>query len=48
MTVWIYVDTRKLVGDKDHLQVFATEKAAGRCLAENDREGVAFVYEVQA
>jgi hypothetical protein len=28
MTVWIYVDTRKEVGDKDHLKVFATEGAA--------------------
>ena len=26
MTVWIYVDTRKQVGDKDHLKVFATEE----------------------
>ena len=24
MTVWIYVDTSKQVGDKDHLKVFAT------------------------
>ena len=23
MTVWIYVDTSKQVGDKDHLKVFA-------------------------
>jgi hypothetical protein len=30
MTVWIYVDTSKLVGDKDHLRVFATEDAAQR------------------
>ena len=28
MTVWIYVDTSKQVGDKDHLKVFATEVAA--------------------
>jgi hypothetical protein len=27
-TVWIYVDSRKLVGDRDHLQVFADEDAA--------------------
>jgi hypothetical protein len=27
MTVWIYVDTRKQVGDKDHLKVFADEEA---------------------
>jgi hypothetical protein len=28
MTVWIYVDTRKQVGDKDHLKVVASEDAA--------------------
>jgi hypothetical protein len=28
MTVWIYVDTRKQVGDKDHLKVFADQDAA--------------------
>ena len=31
MTVWIYVDTRKQVGDKDHLKVFANEDAAETC-----------------
>ena len=25
MTVWIYVDTGKQVGDRDHLKVFASE-----------------------
>jgi hypothetical protein len=40
---WIYVDTRKQVGDKDHLKVFASETAAAWC-AENDPEGVAFAY----
>jgi hypothetical protein len=28
MTVWIYTDTSKQVGDKDHLKVFATIEAA--------------------
>jgi hypothetical protein len=28
MTVCIYVDTRKQVGDKDHLKVFANQDAA--------------------
>ena len=28
MTVWIYVDTNKQVGDKDHLRVFANSDAA--------------------
>jgi hypothetical protein len=44
---WV-CDARKLVGDKDHLKVFANEAAAERWLAKNDPEGVAFVYEVQA
>ena len=46
MTVWIYVDTSKEVGDVDPLKVFATEEAAAKWLAENDLEGVAFEYEV--
>ena len=46
MTVWIYVDTRKQVGDKDHLKVFADQDAAREWFGEHDREGVAFGYEV--
>jgi hypothetical protein len=46
MTVWIYVDTSKQVGDRDHLKVFATEDAANARFAKNDPEGVAFKYEV--
>ena len=46
MTVWIYVDTSKQVGDKDHLKVFATTDAAETWFEENDPEGVAFEYEV--
>lgn len=46
MTVWIYVDTSKQAGDKDHLKVFASEDAANEWFAENDPEGVAFEYEV--
>jgi hypothetical protein len=46
MTVWIYVDTSKQVGDKDHLKVFANEDAAETSVKENDPEGVAFEYEV--
>jgi hypothetical protein len=36
MTVLIYVDTSKQVGDKDHLKVFANEDAAETWLQEND------------
>jgi hypothetical protein len=46
MTVMIYIDTSKEVGDKDYLKVFATQDAAETWLEENDPEGVAFEYEV--
>jgi hypothetical protein len=46
MTVLIYVDTRRDVGDVDHLKVFANDDAAETWLQENDPEGVAFEYEV--
>jgi hypothetical protein len=44
--VWIYVDTSKQVGDKDHLKVFARPEAAEQWLNENDPEGIAFEYPV--
>ena len=46
MTVLIYVDTNKQVGDPDHLKVFANLDAAQAWFEENDPEGVAFEYEV--
>ena len=46
MTVWVYVDTNKSVGDEDHLKIFATEDAAESWLQRNDPEGVAFAYDV--
>ena len=46
MTVEIYVDTSKQVGDEDHLKVCADDDAANRWFAENNRDGVAFRYEV--
>ena len=36
MTVSIYVDTHKQVGDKDHLKVFASQDAAETWFQEND------------
>jgi hypothetical protein len=45
-TVWVYVDTSKQVGDKDHIKVFGSAGAADRWFLENDPEGVAFEYEV--
>jgi hypothetical protein len=46
MTVLIYVDTSKQVGDRDHLKVFADTDAAEAWFAENHPEGVAFEYDV--
>jgi hypothetical protein len=46
MTVWIYVDTSKQVGDRDHLKVFASAEAAEAWFTEHDPEGVAFEYDV--
>jgi len=46
MTVLIYVNTKKQVGDVDHIKVFANADAAERWFEENDPEGVAFEYEV--
>jgi hypothetical protein len=46
MTVLIYLDTSKQVGDRDHLKVFASADAAETWFAENDPEGVTFEYEI--
>jgi hypothetical protein len=48
MTVWIYVDTSKQVGDPEHLKVFDSQSAAQAWLDQNDPEGVAFEYEVSS
>jgi hypothetical protein len=44
MSVFVYVNTSKQVGDPDHLKVFTNRDAAAAWLAENDPEGVAFEY----
>jgi hypothetical protein len=46
MTVFAYVNTSKQVGDPEHIKVFAMADAAETWFEENDREGVAFEYEV--
>jgi hypothetical protein len=46
MTVFVYVNTSKQVGDPEHVKVFATTDAAEKWFEENDPEGVAFEYEV--
>jgi hypothetical protein len=46
MTVLIYVNTSKQVGDPEHLKVFANADAAETWFEENDPEGVAFAHPV--
>jgi hypothetical protein len=46
MTVWIYLDTSKQVGDCDHLKVFDSQEAAQAWFDQHDPEGVVFEYEV--
>jgi hypothetical protein len=46
MTVFVYVNTAKQVGDPDHIKVFAKRDAAEKWFEENDPEGVALEYEV--
>jgi hypothetical protein len=46
MTVWIYVDSSRQVGDVGHLKVSANAEAAERWLETHDPEGVAFEYDV--
>jgi hypothetical protein len=44
MTVFVYINTQKQVGDPEHIKVFATRDAADAWFADNDPEGVAFEY----
>lgn len=46
MKVWIYTNTRKNVGDPQHLKVFATNETAQVWFKQNAPEGVAFAYEI--
>jgi hypothetical protein len=46
MTVFVYVDPNKQVGDRDHIKVFANQDAAETWFEENDPLGVALEYEV--
>jgi hypothetical protein len=48
MAVFIYVNTSKPVGDKDHLKVFANQHAADEWFKKNDPKGVAFECEIMA
>jgi hypothetical protein len=42
MTVFVYVNNSKQVGDAEHIKVFATTDAAETWLEENDPDGMAF------
>jgi hypothetical protein len=46
MIVFVYVNTSKQVGDKDHIKVFANQDAAETWFEEKYPEGVAFEHEV--
>ena len=46
MTVFVYINTSKQVGDAEHVKVFANLDAAETWFEENDPEGVAFEYEL--
>ena len=46
MTVFVYVNTSKQVGDAEHIKVFANVDAAGTWFEENEPEGVAFEYDM--
>jgi hypothetical protein len=46
MTVLIYINTSKQVGDPEHVKVFANADAEEAWFEEKDPEGVAFEYEV--
>ena len=46
MSVFVYVNTSKRVGDPEHIKVFANQDAAETWFENNDPEGVAFEYEV--
>jgi len=42
MTVFVYVNNSKQVGDVEHIKVFANQDAAEKWFEENNPEGVAF------
>jgi hypothetical protein len=44
MTVLIYVNTAKQVGDPEHIKVFCQRGRRGNWFEENDPEGAAFEY----
>jgi hypothetical protein len=46
MSVFVYVNTSKLIGDPEHIKVFASQDAAETWFEENDPEGVAFEYQI--
>jgi hypothetical protein len=47
MTVYVYVNTSKQVGDAEHVKVFATTNAAETWFEGNDPKGAVFESEVE-
>ena len=47
MTVFVYVNTSKQVGDPEYVKVFATTDAAEKWFEENDPEGVTVIQPVR-
>ena len=46
MTVLVYVNTSKQIGDAVHIEVFANQDATETWFKDNDYEEVVFEYEV--
>ena len=46
MTVFVYVNTSKQVGEPEHVKLLRHQERRGNLVRENDPEGVAFEYEV--
>jgi hypothetical protein len=46
MTVWIYVDTSRKVGEPEHLKVFSDPELASEWFRRFDPDGVVFEYPI--
>ena len=46
MTVFVYLNTARQVGDAEHIKVSTSQEAAEAWFEENDPEGVAFEYDM--
>jgi hypothetical protein len=46
MTMFVYIDTARQLGDVDYVKIFVNVEAAERGFEDHDPEGVAFEYDV--